>query len=371
MGNVDSMPISSQLKSAILAILGDLEGATLTQHNFAETCVIISQITSAIYALQGDIGSATAAQKKFLTAMDSVPVASQFKSAILMIIGDEKGAKITQENFVCTCLFLSQSTSAVQAILGDLKGAEQTQIRFIFPLETTQVHFKFNEPVSNIIQTKMSEPPENLGNMLLDASIPLSFDDLFHKTIKPAQFHEQIRELCRDKDTLVEDWSSNEDSSFSRRIKFSHPIKNGIPFPGLPSHALTLKVQNFKCESMDTLSMSEIDEVKGVPFSSHFKVHFTWKITAINETTSKVTVFMKVQFDSPTLFDDLISKSAHEEAFEYTQNWLLGVNKFVIDPPAFSANNQRCCSPTLPASRKLLTRQKTGCLPFGECVGVA
>ncbi|KNC84704.1 hypothetical protein SARC_03079 [Sphaeroforma arctica JP610] len=66
MGNVDSVPIVSQAKSAVQACHGDMDGATRTQENFSKQCVIISQVRSAIEVSMGDTDAATATQLEFI-----------------------------------------------------------------------------------------------------------------------------------------------------------------------------------------------------------------------------------------------------------------------------------------------------------------
>jgi len=55
MGNTDSIPVVSQLKSLVQVIGGDSAGALKTQENFAynNTFPVVSQIASAGYAIGG------------------------------------------------------------------------------------------------------------------------------------------------------------------------------------------------------------------------------------------------------------------------------------------------------------------------------
>ncbi|XP_055331178.1 uncharacterized protein LOC129583416 [Paramacrobiotus metropolitanus] len=48
MGNADSIPVVSQLKSAVQAGCGDMNGALQTQENFTRQCPIISHMRNAI-----------------------------------------------------------------------------------------------------------------------------------------------------------------------------------------------------------------------------------------------------------------------------------------------------------------------------------
>ena len=44
MGNVDSTPGISQLKSVVQTATGDVEGALETQENFIKRCPVVSQV---------------------------------------------------------------------------------------------------------------------------------------------------------------------------------------------------------------------------------------------------------------------------------------------------------------------------------------
>ena len=52
MGNTDSIPVISQVKSLVQVISGDEEGAKKTQENFAKTTPIVSQTYSAVLAAE-------------------------------------------------------------------------------------------------------------------------------------------------------------------------------------------------------------------------------------------------------------------------------------------------------------------------------
>ncbi len=94
MGNTDSVPVVSQMKSLVQYIGGDSAGALGTQQNFAynNTFPVISQIASAGYAIGGDMDRAEDLQKKFAKDMerviDSIPVAGHIKGGVHYALGD-------------------------------------------------------------------------------------------------------------------------------------------------------------------------------------------------------------------------------------------------------------------------------------------
>lgn len=88
----DTIPVVSQLKSAVQAISGDSEVARQTQINFANQMPVVSQIKS-------DVEAARRTQMRFLknaeTLVDGTPVVGHIKGGIHMLTGDkERGVDI-------------------------------------------------------------------------------------------------------------------------------------------------------------------------------------------------------------------------------------------------------------------------------------
>lgn len=54
MGSVDSIPVISQVKSAVQAIAGDTAGAKKTQENFLNGCPVVSQVKSLVQVIGHD-----------------------------------------------------------------------------------------------------------------------------------------------------------------------------------------------------------------------------------------------------------------------------------------------------------------------------
>jgi hypothetical protein len=64
---LDGIPIWSQIKSAALAAVGDMEGARETQVNFTRMCPLVSQIRSAVeLGAYGDKEAATNTHQTFV-----------------------------------------------------------------------------------------------------------------------------------------------------------------------------------------------------------------------------------------------------------------------------------------------------------------
>lgn len=95
MGNTDSLPVVSQVKSAVQAIAGDTEGARQTQLNFVKGCPIVSQAVALGAVIGGDTKYAKESQvyfgKNLMNMADSIPVVGHAKGAIHYACGDTEG----------------------------------------------------------------------------------------------------------------------------------------------------------------------------------------------------------------------------------------------------------------------------------------
>lgn len=96
MGNVNAIPVVSQLISAGQAMVGDMEGALETQEQFSKQCPIVSQVRSAVEAGCGDCDAATRTQLEFVENLervaDSTPALGHIKGGVHYALGQtEKG----------------------------------------------------------------------------------------------------------------------------------------------------------------------------------------------------------------------------------------------------------------------------------------
>lgn len=141
MGNVDGVPIASQMKSAVQAAHGDSDAAWETQRRFSEKCIGAAQVRSAVQAAGGDLQAAAETQRRFMAnahnlldgseIADTVPGLSQFKSVTSAVDGDVHAAVETQRNFTKRCPVVSQVRSAVEAVQEGPETALATQGEFL------------------------------------------------------------------------------------------------------------------------------------------------------------------------------------------------------------------------------------------------
>ena len=92
MGNTDSVPVVSQVKSLVQAIAGDMEGAKKTQEQFLRTGLVASQVNSAVVAIQGDHAEARKIQEEFgeetVLILEGTPIIGHAMSAGYAAGGD-------------------------------------------------------------------------------------------------------------------------------------------------------------------------------------------------------------------------------------------------------------------------------------------
>lgn len=145
MGNVDGVPVASQVKSAVQLARGDADGALETQNQFTQRCVGVAQLRSVVQAIGGDEEGATETQRRFLEnskrlmeeypeaakVADAVPGVSQVKSLVQAAEGDMEAALATQQNFSRRCPVVAQIRSAVEALNGNQASAAATQREFL------------------------------------------------------------------------------------------------------------------------------------------------------------------------------------------------------------------------------------------------
>ncbi|PIC54233.1 hypothetical protein B9Z55_003568 [Caenorhabditis nigoni] len=118
MGNVNTLPGVSQVKSLVQLVAGDKEGALATQEQFVHECPVFSQVVSLGYWLKGDNKNAKETQIRCLKNLsnfaDGIPVIGHIKGVIHHIAGDhEGGSKALAAATRTTAVMLAGATGFV------------------------------------------------------------------------------------------------------------------------------------------------------------------------------------------------------------------------------------------------------------------
>lgn len=141
-GNVDGVPLASQVKSVVQASRGDTDAAWATQRRFTEQCVGAAQIRSFVEYSRGDVDAAAETQRRFLETArrvlnrsevaDALPGVAQLKSTALENHGEVEAAERTRRNFSRRCLGVSQVQSLYEAVVEDRRDqAVERQSEFL------------------------------------------------------------------------------------------------------------------------------------------------------------------------------------------------------------------------------------------------
>lgn len=141
MGNVDGVPMASQVKSFVQAARGEKDAAWATQQRFSEQCIGVAQIRSIVEFSRGDHEAAAETQRQFLATArrvlsrseiaDALPGVAQLKSTALEKHGEEEAAETTRRNFSRRCLGVAQARSLYEALVLDRRDdAVDTQREF-------------------------------------------------------------------------------------------------------------------------------------------------------------------------------------------------------------------------------------------------
>jgi len=146
MGNVDGVPLASQVKSVVQVTRGDFAGAADTQNKFSQKCLGAAQVRSFVEVLGGDLNKAADTQKRFLqnarelmgatpedpaNLVDALPVLSQLKSTACFLDGRREEARATQDNFTKHFPVVSQTRSLLEVVSGRPNEALETQKAFM------------------------------------------------------------------------------------------------------------------------------------------------------------------------------------------------------------------------------------------------
>lgn len=92
MGNTDSIPVVSQVKSLVQVISGDSDAAKRTQENFIRTAPVAAQINSLVHYVQGNNEEALKIQQEHGEAMlqlaEGTPVIGHVTAGVYAATGD-------------------------------------------------------------------------------------------------------------------------------------------------------------------------------------------------------------------------------------------------------------------------------------------
>lgn len=160
--------------------------------------------------------------------------------------------------------------------------------------------------------------------------LPVKLDDFcsifWHEKVWYEDFMENT---LKDINVAIGEWKENEDNSLVRHIKSDHPSK--VSFPGLPSHATSIKIQKMIMNSeAKSLTIIESNNFDGIPYSDYFRVDTVWlveeaiaMIMGSSETCTRVSITGEVVFVKSTWLRGSIESNTKAELQTVYASWEL------------------------------------------------
>jgi hypothetical protein len=178
--------------------------------------------------------------------------------------------------------------------------------------------------------------------VLKSFELPLDCEDFLHKFWFNIAFLERfLIEKLLDVGVEIEDWKQIGDHPInrSRTVRSLHPSK--ISFPGLPSHAESIKVQTIECRSVpeqtiDRVKIKEVNSFSGIPYSDYFHVMIEWEVKSKdhpskeNSAGSKkiqINVSLDIKFLKSTWLQSTIESNTKAELMEVYELWINFANE--------------------------------------------
>jgi hypothetical protein len=118
-----------------------------------------------------------------------------------------------------------------------------------------------------------------LQHLIAEFALPvnlLTFCELF--LYSDEWYEDFLLNSLHDRKIVIGAWSDCENQqSKVREVKSEHPSK--VSFPGLPSHAESLKIQKLSINSTNnSLVLIETNKFHGIPMSDYFRVDTVWNV---------------------------------------------------------------------------------------------
>eukprot|EP01040_Poterioochromonas_malhamensis_P004114 gene4114-4404_t len=151
------------------------------------------------------------------------------------------------------------------------------------------------------------------------------------------------------------DTSKEKNNVKTREIKCFHPSK--ISFPGLPSHAESIKLQTLEIhrnpntpttsastttgattnnstnneshaelENIVAFHVREVNTFRGIPYADYFNVISEWKVTDNNDKGCTIQIFLDFKFHKSTWLQGTIESNTKAELLEVFEQWYEAVN---------------------------------------------
>lgn len=133
-----------------------------------------------------------------------------------------------------------------------------------------------------------------------------------------------LSEYLEDISINVGQWEYDSESTKIRQITSYHPSK--VSFPGLPSHAESLKTQIMEyIEKSNELkfNLKESNTLRGIPYADYFTVDTEWIVTSShNSQECFISIYLEVVFLKSTWLQSTIESNTKAELIVVYEKWL-------------------------------------------------
>jgi hypothetical protein len=166
-------------------------------------------------------------------------------------------------------------------------------------------------------------------HLIAEFALPINLQTFCNLFLYSNEWYENfLSKSLQDINISVSSWNENEiDQSKVREVKSHHPSK--VSFPGLPSHAESMKIQKLILNSNGrSLELIETNKFSGIPMSDYFRVDTVWKVEEMGNSSPPAAIAppASTSFISQQEFDEEINiriRISCEVVF-FQSTWLKG-----------------------------------------------
>jgi hypothetical protein len=126
-------------------------------------------------------------------------------------------------------------------------------------------------------------------HLIAEFALPINIPTFCNLFLYSDEWYENfLSKSLQDINISISTWNENEtDQSKVREVKSHHPSK--VSFPGLPSHAESLKIQKLILHSNGrSLDLIETNKFNGIPMCDYFRVDTVWKVEEMGSIPATV-----------------------------------------------------------------------------------
>ncbi|KAH7659303.1 GRAM domain-containing protein [Dioscorea alata] len=201
----------------------------------------------------------------------------------------------------------------------------------IVPSRLVEVKENGEEKAEHLSTGNLSWPVEDVDapkvpeyfTLVAEAKFSVCVEDFFTLFFSnnAAEFLENFRKGCGDKEFQHTLWHQNEQFRYTRDITFLHPVKIYLG----AKYGRCQEVQKFRVYRNSHLVIETSQQISDVPYGDYFKG--IWDVQQLSgETGCILRVYINVAFSKKTMFRGKIEQSTKDECREVYALWINNAN---------------------------------------------